>query len=817
MMTPHYKSAALFALLLTSGAIRAQQLTLTPLLHSIGYRVLLPAGYDSDSTAFTVVRYRIEGQDWQPGFPASRLSIDEFQGSLFQLQPNVPYELEVSLVDSFPVFQKDVLTATTRTLAVPNVGPDGASRRWVSPTGSGTDYSFDHPGNLKTLLASGLACGTTVLLKGGVYALGDMALHLTQDCPENQPITIMAAPGETPILDGGSYDTYTWYKGDGDTTIWWTNLPPSLAFNALCIVDGERMYPYPFLTPNNCLTNYPSLWTLGFDLSGFYRDRFNRVFIKTLDGRNINHSKVIFSREPYCLTVYGNHKNVRLRIKGIHFKHYGKGRCDMVGDIPTNCYPSTALLFKDANHVVVDSCSFDFCTFPILFSGDCNHNMVSRCRVDDNIGYWSHAAIKGTADIFPNLVTNVACDPDFGSRGRYLENVGIHFVPENGQTVKGNMVWANDVQGTATGIGLGTNIRSAIMEESDIYQNRVVWCFDGTGAIGGHRNVRIWGNDISYCPIGTSLIASEQKPVYIFRNVYHHLDQRKNYLADINFQDCDNKSTEESWSTALKLNAGSDANANDMIYFIHNTVHSTEPYAFSLYLWAPTWKTLQLRNNIFYAEGYANFFFDQVRNQPSYSFESLRDNVVNPASSGLLGIVRPDGNYCLKYKQVQSLQAVLRVITGSSRVFWERTLNELPHFVDSNKGDFRLSNTSPLIDQGVLVPGFNHQFTGAAPDLGAFENETVAVRPTPKPDGGLAIFPNPAEDAFFVRFFATGGVALLQAWDTQGKLMAEQRLADLPSGSQTVRVEASAWPPGVYVVTLQSSDGMTIGRWIKSR
>lgn len=107
---------AAIAFVLSSGLATAQQLITKPTLHSIGYRVQLSPGFDADSTAVTEVRYRAIGQNWQPGFPAARLAVGEFRGSLFQLDAATDYELEVSVVDSFPVFEKVILTAAASTL-----------------------------------------------------------------------------------------------------------------------------------------------------------------------------------------------------------------------------------------------------------------------------------------------------------------------------------------------------------------------------------------------------------------------------------------------------------------------------------------------------------------------------------------------------------------------------------------------------------------------------------------------------------------------------------------------------------------------------
>jgi len=802
------------ALVLSYDMATAQQLITKPTLHSIGYRVQLPPGYDADSTAFTQVRYKAIGQDWQPGFPAARLTIGEFWGSLFQLYTSTDYELEVSIVDSFPVFEKVTLTAATSTLTVPDIQPMG-NLKWVSPNGSDSVYTETSPGNLQTLFASGLPCGTTVLLKGGDYALGNLNLQLTTDCGETEPITIMAAPGESPVFDGGSYDNYTWTQGAGDSSIWWTNLPADLEYNALCLVDGARMYPYALLTPASIDLTYPSLWTLGFDLSGFYRNRQNQVFIKTIDHKNINDSEVIFSKRFNCLTINGNNKNVRLRIKGIHFKYYGKGLCskDFFGN-PIECYPSNTLRIIDASQVVVDSCIFDFCNFPVTFEGNCNDNVVMNCQIKDGTGYWSHAAFKTSRDVFSWLL-----DASCGSYGRYLENTGIHIAPNEGQVTQGNVVWKNTVEGVVSGINLGFP-NGSVMTECDVYENKVSWCFDGIDAVGEHRNARIWRNEISHCPVGTSLISREQKPVYIFRNVYHHLDQRQNYRDDPNFRDCDNTDTHQSWSTALKLNAGSESfEPTDLIYFIHNTVHSNEPLAFNLYLWGPTWKSLQLRNNIFYGEGESNFFFDGVMNQPKYSFESIGDNVVNPGSN-VKGIVRPIHgglNECFEYDNIGDLGSGLSGTTGSPFSFFENTLNELPHFVDPENGNFRLLSTSPLINQGGPVLGFNNQFEGIAPDIGAFElpDSIVSGQPVLLPETGLVIFPNPSTGEFFVHFNLLGGVADLQVWDIQGRLLAEKHVSDLPSGKQTLGINISTFKTGVYILKIWSAEGIAIGRLVK--
>ena len=42
-------------------------------------------------------------------------------------------------------------------------------------------------------------------------------------------------------------------------------------------------------------------------------------------------------------------------------------------------------------------------------------------------------------------------------------------------------------------------------------------------------------------------------------------------------------------------------------------------------------------------------------------------------------------------------------------------------------GDFRPLPTSPLIDHGVVLPGINDGFVGAAPDIGALEHNSDRI------------------------------------------------------------------------------------------
>lgn len=49
-----------------------------------------------------------------------------------------------------------------------------------------------------------------------------------------------------------------------------------------------------------------------------------------------------------------------------------------------------------------------------------------------------------------------------------------------------------------------------------------------------------------------------------------------------------------------------------------------------------------------------------------------------------------------------------------------------PLFADPMAGDVSLSANSAAVDAGVLIPGFNDDYQGNAPDLGAIESSYVS-------------------------------------------------------------------------------------------
>lgn len=686
--------------------------------HSIGYTVPLQGSAGTDTTLSLALRYRkLSTETYLPAPHPVRCvvrKVDQFRGSVLLLEPATAYVVEAMFTSATGRYAPFIDTIVT--LPEPEIRMSDRVMV-VSPTGSGTDYTTERPGDLRTLLDSGIQCGTTVLLKGGRYPVGWLTLTLPTTCDSASQIVIQAWPGDSVIFDGGTTVTTTWTPVPGEPGMYSTALPELADFTSLCTFDGQRLYPYALRQPNALFPSYPTLHDLGYDVSGFYRDS-TTLYVKMLDGTDPSGHDVVVSNTMCCLNVVGKSSQAAIVVSNIHFQNYGAAFCtrDEVGII-LECYPLYTLQFENVNNAIVDGCSFSMTNAPIGFNGACNNNTVRNCSIIDGTGYWSHGAFKQTRD--HSIV-------DQGSYGRYLELSAISFAPGDHDSIAGNSVHHNTVQGVVGGITAGWISNNAIVSDHDVYDNLVQNCYDGIdcigGAGGGTLNARIWGNRILDCPVGTSLISNTYQVTYILRNVYRIAD-RRNHNNDVFFMNCDNSLATSIWSTALKLNAGDTTRGRGAIHFVHNTVVSEGQFGFGLYLWQPTWSALFMRNNIFTASNAVPLMFDGIANERQYAFDGDGDVYFAEGQSSI-ATIRPVHGVagCQTVASPDALRAALVSTTQSPLIsIGANSIRRSPDFVNAGAGDYRLNSTSGIVDAGVVVDGFTFAFAGAAPDPGAYE------------------------------------------------------------------------------------------------
>jgi len=689
---------------------------------NIGYTVPLRGQSATDTTLGLRLQYRLlsSTEYMQAPVPVRCVvhGVDQFRGSLLMLEPATAYEVTAMFTSATGRFAPFVDTITTR--AEPPIRVSN-NVKVVSPAGSGTSYTEAEPGDLTALIKAGLACGTTVMLKGGTYAVADMTLTLPDACNDTSQIVFMAWPGDSVVFDGGQTITTPWTPVQGLPGMFATTLDPRAEFTSLCSFDGERLYPYALRLSIPQLPDYPTLQNLGYDVSGFYRVG-NTLYVKTLDGTDPTGHTVRVSTAFRCMTMVGDSRSTSVVFSGIHVQDYGAHICTQneLGLI-LECYPSFTFRFENVNNAIIDSCTFTNSNAPISFVGACNNNTVRNCTIKDGTGYWSHGAFKQTRD---------ASVIDRGSYGRYLELSGISFAPADDDSICGNSVHHNNVNGVVGGITAGWISARAVVSDHDVYNNVVTNCYDGIdctgGAGGGTVNARIWNNQILDCPVGTSLISSAYHATYIMRNVYRVTD-RMNHNNDVFFMNCDNSLATSIWSTALKLNAGDTTRGTGTIHFVHNTVVSKGQFGFGLYLWNPTWKSLFMRNNIFASTNAVPLMFDGIAQQRLYSFDGDGDVYFAEGQSSI-ATIRPVHGVaeCQTVASPEALRASLISTTQSPLItIGAQSIRRDPAFVNTTDSNYHLNSSSGIIDAGTVVDGFTTSYTGAAPDPGAYEYDAT--------------------------------------------------------------------------------------------
>jgi len=769
-----------FAALMAAGLpIFSQTLLLHPLHNSIGVQVALPAGYDADKTAHCYIRYKKTGDsDWKAGFDADRILLEgnsQFRGSLFLLEEGAAYEVEVTLVDSIPAVSELTLPVEMISTLSPPVFAPTANVRWVAPNGSGTAYTETQPGNIKTLLSSGgVSCGTTVMIKDGLYTDFNMELSITADCNASAPIQFLAAPGANPIFDGGHAAPLNWIQHAGDPKVFTAALPAGTSYTNLCLLNGKMLYPYPTDFDHSWFGNY-NLFDLNLEADGFTRDH-TFIRIKTQAGVLPDTSSVVLSKAFRFLKVNGSDKNAYLKFKGITVKNIAKS--NVSGGIG---YTARAFDLINLHHVTFDSCHFEYNNSNILFTGQCNHILIQNSHFRQGNGLWSHAMVK------KSLVENSGAQT---SMGRGVETGAIELSQNKNVVVRNNRF--EGINSGVVGVGL--------VEEADIYNNLFIDNFDAIECDANWCNLRVWNNEIISPMAGFSMAPPMIGPRYFYRNTIHHLKGRHNEADDPYFVQCEAVTTYNSQATGIKTNSGGGATTNPSnLYFFNNTFHSEDSLGFGYTLWGSEWKESFWVNNIFYAANNHLGYFQGFLNQNTFQIHSKNDNYYSADLSKPLFVIKEiHGQYtCHDVFNVNQIENRLRTITGSNQIAFVNPFSQNPDFISTTAGGFELSDNSLLVNQGEIIKGF-YDFNGSKPDLGAKESNVVVSTTDGFEQKKISIYPNPARDLLYVNGDYDQGV-IYTIVNMMGQI--------LLSGNQTSGepINISSLPKGMYCFRYQNS------------
>ena len=276
-----------------------------------------------------------------------------------------------------------------------------------------------------------------------------------------------------------------------------------------------------------------------------------------------------------------------------------------------------------------------------------------------------------------------------------------------GNVIRYNEIRSTEDHGYNDGIGGGSNFsfQGSPNRDSDIYGNIITNCWDDAiESEGANMNVRIWGNYIDKTFVFVATASTSMGPLYIYRNVFAS--------SRISHQDPSGGMIIKTGGVTRTLTLNGEQVPGDQgrRYIFHNT--ALQPHgALDVFSGHGVCNTVT-RNNIFRVRG--NAYPSSPKDGPPNDF---RGDLTGGYLAG--GFVR---SMFVPSERMEWFLAPTVPTIKWGKVEYSR-----------NGKDFAITDpvveaANPAIDKGVRVPGFNDDYQGAAPDIGAFENGNPPLR-----------------------------------------------------------------------------------------
>ncbi|KPL06453.1 hypothetical protein AMJ85_10495 [candidate division BRC1 bacterium SM23_51] len=277
---------------------------------------------------------------------------------------------------------------------------------------------------------------------------------------------------------------------------------------------------------------------------------------------------------------------------------------------------------------------------------------------------------------------------------------GISLINSSG----GNIIRYNEIRSTedhgyndAIGGAENFSAEGSPNRDSDIYSNiiRNVWD-DAIESEGANMNVRIWGNyiDLTFQFVATA--STYKGPLYIFRNIWHR--SRRTHRNPI--------------GGSMIKTGGRYEFRGGRRYIFHNT--ALQPSGALNVIGNRAVPNCVTRNNVFDCPG--RFVSSRLVTPPSdfdYDFYSGMDK----------GIPQEEHGVSLRWNQGGFVESYSLEFYPSPTVTVTKWGKIPIEFAGKEKiiTDPVVTVPNPIIDAGAVIPGFNDDYAGKAPDLGAFE------------------------------------------------------------------------------------------------
>jgi hypothetical protein len=759
-------------------AVAHAQLTTNETFESIGYYYQVPANYSNRLSASA--RFRQGSNDWRVAMDPAIILIKNQQrmvaGSIVQLTAGTVYEIELSIIDS-SVNNTPIIFSATATTKTEIQFTGTTDTLWVSPNGSGNNYSPLQPGKIENLFTinnipgvdrNKINTATTIICKEGTYYTGGMSYNLNNSNKymnnngvivptllRDKPIKIIGEPGKKIVFDGSdtTIQSVQWQLYDAANKIYGATFPTAASYSTELLIDSVRMFPYPTTYPvgdwKECLNNLRSG-------DGFYRNG-NNFLVKTSDGKSPAGKKLIASKQTSLFSINNTtsspYVNQAFVFQNLTIQHYSKPIipaavwecvlvffCDWVIHYENIASPE-AIKCLNVQDALFDQCRFEYNSFSITMHGNADNTIIQNSVFIDKTGSYSHGDYKNTANYnnFPPG-TNAYIN-DIGKHGRHLELSPIFFSYDDyrsNRVSSKNIVFRNNiVDGFVDGFS-GRQIDTLYYYDVDVYNNTFKNNYQGVSALGNNINYRLWNNKIKNCLVGVAFYESPVGPFYIFRNEISNLRDRQNITGTVKLQTYINglpTIQDKTWGTMFKANATSTLNRQLEINFYHNTVVANDSSAFCLYLWETNWKKIKSANNNFYSK-FTNLRFDNVNINKAYNYTGQSDNYFSEKNQiGELIKIHGTSNPS-DFKLSDNLEETTNYLrlfsndTDTASLYVRGTVAN-PLFLDDTLRNYTLSGNSTLINAGLIIPNISDlpgiNYTGTLPDIGAYEYNPLLV------------------------------------------------------------------------------------------
>ncbi len=275
------------------------------------------------------------------------------------------------------------------------------------------------------------------------------------------------------------------------------------------------------------------------------------------------------------------------------------------------------------------------------------------------------------------------------TKGSTAENNAILFTDDIG---RGNVIRRNQTDGSFNGIApCGSQPPAGgFSNETDVYRNVLRHHNDDALEPDGYcANLRIFDNRISDSHMGISVAPTSPGPVWIVRNIGWNIGNTRSHVLDGYL------------SSFLKINSGYAEQVGPLLMY-HNTIATTVASTEALYLLNPgNASTLRSRNNLYAATRDVWVKVNPIAVDADY-------DLLHSSDDG--SFVRWMGTH---YANLAALRSGLGLELNG--------LSAPPRLSAAENGNFLPLPDSPVIDRGVVLPGINDGFSGAAPDIGAIE------------------------------------------------------------------------------------------------